>query len=413
MAVSVMLALFFTALMRIWGLYDPRNILTIEKQIRSAILAWSISLGLTLALLFLLKTSAELSRGALLVFAALGLSVVVGHRLVWRFALKRAHAHGAIRRKRGIVLSSVPWPEASGQIAALNYAGIEVTERVFLPVEPAERAEALRKVIASTRQDCVEEIILLMSTVDLPKIEAVMEALRPLPLPIRLLPDATLSRIALQPSRAAARFALIDLTRGPLGAGELGLKRALDLVVASAALLAAAPLLVLAMAAIRLESPGPALFRQSRRGFNGRSFKILKLRTMTCMEDGDGVAQAQRHDPRVTRVGAWLRRTSIDELPQLWNVLRGEMSVVGPRPHAVAHDSFYDSVIENYAFRHHVKPGLTGWAQVSGHRGETPLVAMMAARVDHDVWYVNNWSLLLDLRILMLTCTRLLGRMAY
>lgn len=413
MAVSAMLALFFTALMRTWGLYDPRNILTIERQVRSAILAWLVSLGLTIAFLFLLKASADLSRGALLVFAAVGLSVVVGHRLVWRSALKRAHARGAIRRKRGIVLSLVPWSEASAQIAALKYAGIEVAQRVFLPAETDERSQVLREVIASTRQDGVDEIILVVSTADLPKVDAVMEALRPLPLPIRLLPDATLSRIALQPSRAAARFALIDMTRGPLSAGELGLKRALDVVVASGALLAAAPLLVLAMAAIRLDSPGPVLFRQSRRGFNGRSFKILKLRTMTCMEDGDGIAQAQRHDPRITRVGAWLRRTSIDELPQLWNVLRGEMSVVGPRPHAVAHDSFYDTLIENYAFRHHVKPGLTGWAQVSGHRGETPEVAMMAARVDHDVWYINNWSLLLDLRILMLTCTRLLGRMAY
>jgi lipopolysaccharide/colanic/teichoic acid biosynthesis glycosyltransferase len=123
--------------------------------------------------------------------------------------------------------------------------------------------------------------------------------------------------------------------------------------------------------------------------------------------------QATKHDSRVTRVGYWLRRTSIDELPQLWNVLRGEMSVVGPRPHAIAHDNYYDQLIENYAFRHHVKPGLTGWAQVSGFRGETADVSLMATRVDHDVWYISNWSLLLDLRIMALTCLKLFTRPAY
>ena len=191
------------------------------------------------------------------------------------------------------------------------------------------------------------------------------------------------------------------------------MKRALDVAVAGAALVISAPLLILTMLAIKLDTPGPVLFRQTRRGFNGRNFKILKLRTMSVLEDGETIAQATRRDPRVTRVGAWLRRTSIDELPQLWNVLRGEMSVVGPRPHAVAHDSIYDAVIDKYAFRHHVKPGLTGWAQVNGHRGETPRVAMMAARVEHDLWYVDNWSFLLDLRILLMTCTRIFARAAY
>jgi lipopolysaccharide/colanic/teichoic acid biosynthesis glycosyltransferase len=134
---------------------------------------------------------------------------------------------------------------------------------------------------------------------------------------------------------------------------------------------------------------------------------------MSVMEDGAHVVQATKHDSRVTRVGYWLRRTSIDELPQLWNVLRGEMSVVGPRPHAVAHDNYYDQLIENYAFRHHVKPGLTGWAQVSGFRGETADVSLMATRVDHDVWYISNWSLLLDLRILALTCLKLYTKPAH
>jgi Undecaprenyl-phosphate glucose phosphotransferase len=296
---------------------------------------------------------------------------------------------------------------------SLRHGGIEIAHRVFLPSDEAERREALARVVAWTRQSAAQELVLVVTADQLHQLDAVLEELRSVPLPIRLLPDARLSQLVLQPSRRVGAFALVDITREPLSASERWVKRALDIAVAGLALAATAPLLTLVMAAIKLDSPGPVLFRQTRRGFNGRDFKILKLRTMSVLEDGEGIAQATKRDPRVTRIGAWLRRTSIDELPQLWNVLRGEMSVVGPRPHAVAHDNYYDTLIENYAFRHHVKPGLTGWAQVRGHRGETPKVSMMAARVEHDIWYINNWSLLLDIRILFLTVTRLLDRTAY
>jgi undecaprenyl-phosphate galactose phosphotransferase/putative colanic acid biosynthesis UDP-glucose lipid carrier transferase len=131
---------------------------------------------------------------------------------------------------------------------------------------------------------------------------------------------------------------------------------------------------------------------------------------MTVMEDGAAVVQAKRVDSRVTRVGKVLRRSSIDEVPQLLNVLRGEMSLVGPRPHAIAHDDHYSDLLSDYAFRHHVKPGITGWAQVSGYRGETARVEQMKGRVDCDLWYINNWSLTLDLKILVLTCLELTRR---
>ena len=131
---------------------------------------------------------------------------------------------------------------------------------------------------------------------------------------------------------------------------------------------------------------------------------------MTVLEDGENVVQARRADPRVTRVGRILRKTSIDEIPQLWNVLRGEMSLDGPRPHALAHDGHYGRLLADYAFRHHVKPGITGWAQVKGYRGETARVEQMKARVDCDLWYINNWSLALDFKILALTCFELTQR---
>jgi undecaprenyl-phosphate galactose phosphotransferase/putative colanic acid biosynthesis UDP-glucose lipid carrier transferase len=181
-------------------------------------------------------------------------------------------------------------------------------------------------------------------------------------------------------------------------------------LVATGLLIVLIPLFAVVALLIRLESSGPVIFRQRRKGFTGREFTIFKFRTMNVLEDGSVIAQARRNDPRVTRVGRVLRATSIDELPQLLNVLLGHMSIVGPRPHALAHDDGYAKLIAKYAFRQHVKPGLTGWAQVNGFRGETAHLELMEQRVDCDLWYIKNWSFWLDLRILVLTGFELLRR---
>lgn len=177
-------------------------------------------------------------------------------------------------------------------------------------------------------------------------------------------------------------------------------KRGLDIVVALALIAFVAPLLILVALLIRLESEGPVLFRQRRSGLAGKVFFIYKFRTMCCCEDGPQIAQAVAGDPRITRIGRLLRMSSIDELPQLFNVLRGEMSLVGPRPHALAHDEQFSALIAGYTRRFAAKPGITGWAQVQGLRGETRTVGCMAARIDADLEYLAEWSLLLDLRIL-------------
>ena len=168
--------------------------------------------------------------------------------------------------------------------------------------------------------------------------------------------------------------------------------------------------MLFAAIAIKLDSPGPIIFRQHRRGANGREFAILKFRTMTVQDNGAEIQQASRGDPRVTRVGKLLRSTSIDELPQLINVLRGDMALVGPRPHALAHDNHFGKLLEAYAIRHHVKPGITGWAQVHGFRGGTPSVDHIAERIRMDLWYIDNWSLWLDIQILGRTVIEVLRR---
>ena len=164
-----------------------------------------------------------------------------------------------------------------------------------------------------------------------------------------------------------------------------------------------APWLTLIAIAIKMDSRGPILFRQTRDGYSNETIKVFKFRSMTQREDGDDFVQAVRNDSRVTRVGAILRRTNIDELPQLINVLRGEMSIVGPRPHATAHNKMFEGRISVFSRRHVVKPGITGWAQVNGHRGATETLEKMQRRVEHDLYYIDNWSFWLDLRIMIMT----------
>lgn len=193
------------------------------------------------------------------------------------------------------------------------------------------------------------------------------------------------------------------------------LKRGEDLVLGALIVLAIVPLCVLVAVLVKRSSPGPVLFAQERHGIGGRTIRVYKFRTMYVEQpQPERVQQASRDDPRVTPIGRFLRSTSLDELPQFFNVLRGDMSIVGPRPHALEHNAYYEPRVEAYMWRHRVKPGITGWAQVSGYRGETDTLDKMETRVRHDLWYIDHWNLGLDLKIILLTVVRVLrDRNAY
>ena len=201
-----------------------------------------------------------------------------------------------------------------------------------------------------------------------------------------------------------AGIPMLKLSERPLSGWSVFAKGLEDRILGVCLLIAFSPLLIAIALAIKLNSRGPVLFRQKRYGFNNNEFWVLKFRTMRAAPASDkNVEQAKRGDPRITTVGRILRRTSLDELPQLVNVVRGEMSLVGPRPHAVAHNEEYATVINEYLSRHRVKPGITGWAQINGFRGETQTLDLMRQRVQHDLYYIENWSVLFDLRILVMT----------
>ncbi len=243
--------------------------------------------------------------------------------------------------------------------------------------------------------------------------QSALTSFRGLSVPIYLLPDGAASAILKRGLVDFGATPAIELTRAPLSATEQLFKRILDYTLASLLLILLAPLLAIVALLIKIDGHGPVFFMQTRNGFNGRQFRIWKFRTMSVLEDGPYIRQATKNDPRVTTLGRVLRRTNIDELPQLFNVLAGDMSLVGPRPHASAHNSEYEKLIANYACRHHVKPGLTGWAQIQGLRGEIRSLDLMRKRVESDLWYIDNWSLWLDFKILVKTLFVGIQRTAY
>ena len=234
--------------------------------------------------------------------------------------------------------------------------------------------------------------------------EPVIQKLRAVSMDVDLLAGEVDPVWANRPVGKIAGLPVMRIMSRPLDEAQVLQKRVLDIVVALVALvLLSIPMLCIALA-IKLNSPGPVIFRQYRHGFNNKPFQVWKFRTMhNTPDENGGVPQARRNDPRVTQIGAILRRRSLDELPQLINVLRGEMSIVGPRPHACEHNDQFAKLIDSYLARHRIKPGITGWAQVHGYRGETDTVEKMRRRVEYDLHYADNWSIRLDVKIMFLT----------
>jgi len=316
--------------------------------------------------------------------------------------LPRALESGALRGRTIVSLTSedaVP-PQFSENLARHGYHPMA---HFHVPPGESSADEVIDNVIAICRTSDIEEIMLFVDPERMSNVRWVARRLRVLPLPVTLVPFGTLAQLFQRTRVDVGDTVAIELQRAALSPIEQAVKRAVDIAFSLIALIGLSPILLAAAIAIRLDSPGPALFRQTRHGFNGRPFRIYKFRTMNVMENGDVVPQAQKSDKRVTRVGRWLRRYSIDELPQLINVFIGDMSIVGPRPHASAHDRYFTSAIEKYAFRHHVKSGITGWAQVCGARGETDTLDKMRRRVELDLWYINNWNIWLDFSIMVRT----------
>ena len=267
---------------------------------------------------------------------------------------------------------------------------------------------------ALIRQHRIKDAYITFALSNQPRIRQMVSALQDAAVSIYLVPDVFGVNVIQGRMRNMDGVPVVSLLESPfIGLNGL-VKRLSDIVLASLILVLIAPVLLCVAVGVKLSSPGPAIFRQRRNGLDGDEIVVYKFRSMTVMDNGDVVRQATRGDPRVTPFGAFIRRTSLDELPQFINVLQGRMSIVGPRPHAVAHNELYRPIIRSYMVRHKVKPGITGWAQVNGCRGETDVVEKMEARVHYDLEYLRNWSLGLDLRIIARTIRQMVfDRSAY
>jgi Undecaprenyl-phosphate glucose phosphotransferase len=416
LAVGAHSSLLFVLVTKSRGLYRTAALLSETEQRNGLVSSWIMTLLIITALLFLLKLGSSYSRGSVIGFSVIALVLLMGWRTLLRTSLSRSILRGTLAGPRAVVIGGSEELSVLSPLDVLQKYGMREVGRFEFSrtANFARERDVAIAAIAAARATNAEQVLLALSWADTRRRDFLSEKLRVLPLPVRLLPDQAADLIFSQCARRFGSEILFDLQQVPLSQFNLASKRAVDVVLSIAALLMLSPLLLLVSVVIKLDSPGPILFRQSRKGFNGKDFKICKFRSMTVLEDGQTICQAKRGDHRITKVGRILRTTSIDELPQLFNVFRGEMSLVGPRPHAIAHDSEYTETIANYAFRHHVKPGITGWAQVHGFRGETAKLDLMKKRVDLDIWYINNWSLWLDLWIILLTCFEVArGRNAY
>jgi putative colanic acid biosynthesis UDP-glucose lipid carrier transferase len=398
---GAILAALAAAPIKLRGLYTPDRLLSVLSQIAPILLIWSGAVLFLLGISFTLKISEELSRGWILLLALSAPFLILSQRFLLKSVMLADLQRGRLKRSKVVLITG------DTKTSLANHETLPAQDVVATYQLPRDRQairHVLAKIINAVRgSNTISEIHLVMDWSRWSDMKQVLTELRILPIPVRLIADATAREILQYPEHRVQGTVSFELQRAPLTAGEQVAKRLFDVTIATASLLVIAPLLLVVSLAVCIDSRGPILFRQTRGGFNGQTFQILKFRTMHVMEDGPTITQASPHDNRVTRVGRWLRRSSIDELPQLINVLRGDMSLVGPRPHALAHDAHYSSLISNYPYRHHVKPGMSGWAQVNGFRGETSTVSLMKQRVDLDLWYVTNWSFWLDLRILFWT----------
>jgi putative colanic acid biosynthesis UDP-glucose lipid carrier transferase len=271
------------------------------------------------------------------------------------------------------------------------------------PPDTGPHLGPLAEAAAWVRGHGVQDVYITLPMGMQPRIVELLQALQDTTVSLHYVPDVFGATIVHGRLQEVAGVPVVGLCETPFTGVHAVLKRVEDVLLASLILLAIAPLMAAVAVGVKLSSPGPVLFRQRRHGLDGREISVWKFRSMRVMDDGDVVHQATRDDPRVTRFGAFIRRTSLDELPQFLNVLQGTMSVVGPRPHALAHNRAYAELIRTYMVRHKVKPGITGWAQVNGHRGETDTLDKMRARLECDLEYLRHWSLALDLRIVART----------
>lgn len=386
------------------GLYSPLVLSELRGPLRKTLVNWVFTWSMLASGAFVAKAGGDLVRLTIMGAIVFGVPALVLNRVLVRAwlglaAYRTLHA----REPVGVI-------EYGSATSILRATRRRFKPIAWLSVEPGDEdfLERLRDFAGQLRDRDATRIVVAATADRIGDIEPLRQAFETSEFDVLLLTDGWLSDVFGRPVSVSSSIKAFELSAPPLNGAQRAVKRAMDVAFAGLALLVLSPLLVTIAIAIKLDSPGPVIFRQRRLGLDSKPFQILKFRSMRVLEDGAVVRQATQNDDRVTRVGRFIRSSSLDELPQLINILFGDMSVVGPRPHAIAHDEYYDARLPDYPKRRSVQPGLTGWAQVSGRRGETPTLNAMKERVQLDLWYIQNWSVWLDIWIILKTAFEVL-----
>ncbi|RKP48310.1 undecaprenyl-phosphate glucose phosphotransferase [Trinickia fusca] len=406
------------ALFPAFGIYGSWRGKPVGDLLWRTALAWLVVEGAGVLMSFSVHRVDALSRGWLALWAAMTVALLLATKGLVYTALKHLRRGGFNQKEVAIVGTTAYAAFLIERMKARPDAG-------FAPVcvfeegddHEQDRVHALRRDIAGVRLErdfatlvslvqrrAIRELWLALPISCEPTIHRIVTQFRNDFVNIRFIPDVRSLSLFNQEVVDLLGVPAITLAASPITDVRVLPKVVFDRLFALAALVALAPLMAMISVAVKLSSPGPVFFRQTRLGIDGNAFKIYKFRTMKVHAETTGkVTQATRHDTRVTRVGRFLRRTSLDELPQFINVLKGEMSVVGPRPHALEHDDLYKDLVKGYMSRYRIKPGITGWAQIHGFRGETDRIEKMSGRVKLDLYYIQNWTFWFDIKIVVLT----------
>ncbi len=395
--------------MHMSGAYGGALSEAFAAQAGKAVRAWTFVFAILLILGYLTKTSEIYSRLWIVSWYGLSLCGFASLR-AWSISqTKRWRRQGRLARTVAIVELGEDG-RGRGLVRRLQASSPGEFHLVglFSEERTASQRNGIQDLVALAQLFRIDEVLVVVSGQGGTKLSGALRRLGTIPTNVRICPWVAELGLPVRDVGLFMQSAVLTVYRRPFTSWSRIVKRAEDVILGTVATALLAPVMLLIAAAVKLDSPGPALFRQQRLGFNNNVITVFKFRTMKHRFVPEaGTPQAQRGDPRVTRLGRILRRTSLDELPQLLNVLSGAMSLVGPRPHALAHNEQYAELIDDYLGRHRVQPGITGWAQVNGLRGETDTLDKMQRRVEFDLTYIDNWSILMDLKIMVLTALSL------
>jgi putative colanic acid biosynthesis UDP-glucose lipid carrier transferase len=404
------------------GIYESWRGRSLFQQVKVLTLSWFSVVTLLILLAFLTKTSAVFSRQWMVAWAGGAWLLLLCFRFSLAYLLRTMRSRGWNTKNIIIIGAGTSGKDAALRLGEASWTGFNIV--AFL--DDAEELQGttvcgarvlggidhINSILGSNN---IDEVWIALPLSAEQRVKSILHALRHSTVTIRYVPGIFSSRLLSHSVSEISGVLLMDLSTTPMEGVNRYLKAIEDRLLALSILIFISPLLLLITIGVKLSSPGPVLFKQLRHGWDGKPIKVYKFRTMIVhSEEGGAVTQACKGDDRVTPFGAFLRRTSLDELPQFFNVLQGRMSIVGPRPHALAHNELYKDQIDAYMLRHKVKPGITGWAQINGWRGETDTLEKMQKRVEYDLYYIDNWSLWFDFKIIFLSLFKgFVGKSAY